>query len=147
MFNKASATGKSPLNRPFKSPFVNRSKTFTSPCLSSLAKSYSGTEESNEEINSLLRERDKLKADIKNMNDRLSKLDRIRVYKEKLKTAEFGDINELISKWRKASQEIIPILLTRFKLRNPNATVVQLLTAWTIPITLVRYDEDSEEFY
>ena len=146
MFNKASTPG-TPLNKPFKSPLVSRTKTFLSPCPSSLVTCCSGAEEGSEEINSLLRERDNLKAEIKSMKDRFAKLDRVRVFKDKLKTAEFGDINQLINKWRKVSQEIIPILLTMFKLRDPNTTIVQLLTAWNIPYTLVRYDEDSEEFY
>ena len=146
MFNKASATGKSPLNKPFKSPLVNRAKTFVSPC-SSLAKSCYGTEEGKEEIHSLLRERDELRAEVKTLKDRLAKLDRVRVYKDKLQTAEFGDISELTNKWRAASHELIPILLALFKRRDSSTTVVQLLTAWSIPLALVRYDGDSEEFY
>ncbi|KAI6645757.1 hypothetical protein LOD99_13020 [Oopsacas minuta] len=145
MLKRAGDAGKS-LNKPFVSPVTNRTMKLTTSFESPLSKSFSKTDKGNDEINILLEERDKLKVEIKNFNTRLSKLERIRIFNERLKSSEYGDISELINKWRTATQRIIPILLSRFKLRDSEATTVRMLNAWHIPLQLVRYEEDSDEF-
>ena len=136
---------KTGLNKPFVSPLTNRTKKLIySPSESPSTKSFSKTEE--DEINILLKERDKLKAEIKTLNSRLSKLELIKTFKEKSNSSEFGDVDELIHKWKAVTQQLTPILLSRFKLRDPSVTTVQMLTAWYIPLQLVGYDEENDDF-
>lgn len=133
------------VNKPFVSPVTNRTKKLIhSPSESPLIKRFSKTEK--DEINILLKERDELKAEIKTLNSRVSKLELIKTFKKKLNSSESGDVDELVNKWRSVSQKLIPLLLSRFKLRDPSVTTVQMLTAWHIPLQLVGYDEESEDF-
>ena len=135
---------KTGLNKPFVSPLTNRTKKLIhSPSDSPLIKHFKTEKDG---INILFKERDELKAEIKNLNSRLSKLELIKTFKEKLNSSEFGDVNELINKWKVVSQMLIPLLLSRFKLRDPSVTTVQMLTAWHIPLQLVGYDEENEDF-
>ena len=135
----------SPLTKPFKSPMLtDKTKSFTSPFKKPKVNRRTNISQKEKE---LLQEKEKLDAEIKQLKTRLSKLERIKLYKEKVNSPEFGDLKLLTSKWRSASQEIIPILVSKFRIRDPEITTTQLLAAWNIPHSLVRYDEENQDFY
>eukprot|EP01147_Barroeca_monosierra_P010232 gene10232-2388_t len=85
-----------------------------------------------EELRNLKKDRDRLK-------EKIRKLELVRTYRSKHDTA---DLDELIPKWRQVCQQAMEDLSSTL----PEVSVKQLIAHYNIPMDLVHFDPEDEEF-
>lgn len=94
-------------------------------------------------IERLVQEKASLERKLREKEERLDKLKLVKLYRTK---NDLPELDDLVAKWRQASQEIAETLLAN-SCRDPTPSMNQLLDYLHIDPSLIRYSTELDVFY